>query len=129
MDETTPAVACPVDRKVGHHTPGPWEVSHDGDHWPLVMGGGKIVANVNPESFHCGVADLIEMPAEANARLISAAPDLLESLVELHAAMVRYEGDADAEPTSEHGRMMRKVRAAISRAIGLTPNAEVSGGL
>ena len=107
----------PVDVNVGRHTPGPWKVSHDVDHWPLVMGGGKIVANVNPESFHGVVADFVEMPAEANARLISAAPELLESLVELHAAMTRYEGDADGEPTPEHGRMMRKVRSALEKAM------------
>lgn len=123
MTTNSPAGNGPVDRNVGRHTPGPWDVSHDGDHWPLVMGGGKIVANINPESFHGGVADLVEMPAEANARLISAAPDLLDALTELHAAMARYEGDSDGEPTSDHGRMMRKVRSALARATGLTPNA------
>lgn len=55
------------------HTKEPWGISHDShDGWPLVMAGGKIIANVNLESFNAGVADLIEMPAEANARRIVA---------------------------------------------------------
>ena len=64
------------------HTAGPWSVDlgSDEDGWPVVIAAGKIVANVNPESFSAGVANLIEMPADANALLIAAAPDLLEAL-------------------------------------------------
>lgn len=68
------------------HTPGPWQVLIDPtDEWPKVVAGskiGKIIANVNPESFCGGVAELVDMPAEANARLIAAAPDLLAALKE-----------------------------------------------
>lgn len=65
------------------HTPGPWSISMDSDLWPMVMGGGNIVANINPESFSAGVADLVEMPSMANARLIAASPKLLAALKSL----------------------------------------------
>jgi hypothetical protein len=68
------------------HTPRPWKVLIDpNDEWPKIVAGsntGKIIANVNPESFCFGVAELVDMPAEANARLIAAAPDLLAALKE-----------------------------------------------
>ena len=66
------------------HTPRPWKVLIDpNDEWPKIVAGsntGTIVANVNPESFSFGVADLVEMPARANARLIAASPDMLTAL-------------------------------------------------
>lgn len=66
------------------YTPGPWQVLIDPtDEWPKVVAGsnvGKIIANINPESFSFGVADLVEMPARANARLIAASPDMLTAL-------------------------------------------------
>lgn len=56
-------------------TPGPWEVQYEFN----VMGGGHVVAscggyssNVNPEAIH--------QENVANARLIAAAPELLDAL-------------------------------------------------
>ena len=43
---------------------------------------------------------------------------LLEALEELHAAMVRYDGDVDGEAPSEHHQMMSRVRSAIALAKG-----------
>lgn len=54
------------------HTPGPWfysQESIDPDWYIVTINGGLIVANVNS---HCRQV--------ANARLIAAAPDLLETL-------------------------------------------------
>ena len=53
----------------GAHTPGPWEVKR-------------------VERFHVGIpgqigADPADFLTEANARLIAAAPDLLQALVQL----------------------------------------------
>lgn len=90
------------------HTPGPWSVSMDLDLWPLVMAGGKIVANVNPESFYAGVADFVDMPADGNARLISAAPDMLSAL-----NLINVDKDGDGFICRE---AMYQVRAAIARA-------------
>lgn len=64
------------------HTPGPWSYSwetQDRD-WAIVTDvNGWIVANVNTETgpdVHSAPA-MRQMPAEANAYLIAAAPDLL----------------------------------------------------
>lgn len=48
------------------HTPGPWEVGDDGISTPFV--GDRIIVNTGQEC------------AEADARLIAAAPDLLAAL-------------------------------------------------
>jgi len=70
----------------------------------LVVAGsqsGRIVANVNAEScpdIHSGPA-FVRMPIEANARLIAAAPNLLQVLARLHAAIgARMAAD---EPSGE----------------------------
>lgn len=104
------------------YTPGPWVVHQEiGSSWPLVMAGGqagRIVANINPESCpdKSSAPSPVVMPADANARLISAAPELLESLSELIDAMGRYEGDVGGDVPAHHGRMMAKARAAIAKA-------------
>ena len=61
------------------HTPGPWETSvNDEGQWDVCAEGGGDM-----------VADLADCPesAEANARLIAAAPDLLAALKAVLATM------------------------------------------
>lgn len=83
------------------HTPGPWTVLGEGiycaDNW-------FFIADV-PVNFaeHSGVQ-------EANARLIAAAPELLEALQEL----LEVQAELDAEIAE------RKARAAIAKATGET---------
>lgn len=76
--------------------------------WELVTApSGKIVANVNAES---GI-ELAAMPAQANARLIAAAPELLEALQELLPHAFEY--------WSEYGGnddYIARARAAIAKA-------------
>lgn len=85
------------------HTPGPWEVSKD---YPLQ------VKAVNAPS-HNTVAlfgDFYERPTrEANGRLIAAAPELLEALIE--AEQMIHAGELN-EGT------MNIIRAAIAKAKG-----------
>jgi len=95
------------------HTPGPWHSSKDGD---TVYG---------PSHRHAQSAELgVEMQfepvicfvrgyhgseeAEANARLIAAAPELLNALKLLYA-----------EIEDEHMDCMRQAKAAIGKAEGL----------
>lgn len=59
-----------------------------------------------------------ESVQEANAHLIAAAPELLESLRELVSAMERYEIDVDESAPVEHKKMMKKAKAAITKALG-----------
>ncbi len=55
--------------------------------------------------------------ALANARLISAAPDLLEAL----QAIVKSLADQDDEGMIEHAQQMIDARAAIAKATGEQP--------
>ena len=52
------------------------------------------------------------------AEIIAQRDALLEALEELHAAMVRYDGDVDGEAPSEHHQMMSRVISAIALAKG-----------
>jgi hypothetical protein len=66
------------------HTPGPWSYSGDDDGDFVVWGPGRdeFLANVDQESF--GPVPPMKVAFDinqANARLIAAAPDLLEALV------------------------------------------------
>lgn len=88
-------------------TPGPWRV------WAKPGESPK----VGPSS-NCTVASIYYPPfgsAEANARLIAAAPDLLDSLRELVKAFV----DSDEEGLIEHAEPMQQARAAIAKATRL----------
>ncbi|SSL79789.1 Uncharacterised protein [Klebsiella pneumoniae] len=56
--------------------------------------------------------------ARANANLIAAAPELLESLRELVSAMERYEIDVGESAPVKHKEMMNKANSAIAKALG-----------
>ncbi|MBS0923225.1 hypothetical protein JK188_01875 [Providencia sp. JGM181] len=53
-----------------------------------------------------------------DARLLAAAPELLESLRELVSAMERYEIDVDERAPVKHKEMMNKANSAIAKALG-----------
>jgi len=82
------------------HTPGPWEF-------------------LPPEDGCCGaiitktgwVCDFDVSPSEANARLIAAAPDLLEALKEA-------DEDFEREGFDPEGPYRAHIRAAIAKATG-----------
>lgn len=95
------------------HTPGPWTIHReDSNEWAMVMSGGsagKIVANVSCESCpntHSAPA-FVQMPQEANARLIAAAPELLKALEDLVWAV---------ENKQFIGTTLNSAEAAIARA-------------
>ena len=79
------------------------------------MASGKIVANVNPETFHAGVADLVEMPAEANARLIAASPELLHELEEITECLADI---LDGYDDVDGRAAITKARSVINKAKG-----------
>jgi len=82
------------------HTPGPWEALCTDPHHQLVIFARSV------EEFVCGVTG--HMPdAEANARLIAAAPDLLEALKRVCSHGYRSSPDWD------------NARAAIKKAEGV----------
>lgn len=96
------------------HTPGPWKygrqsVSPD---WVIVTdAAGSIVANVNTETGPDAASRpaMRVMPADANARLIASAPELL-------AALEYVLNCAEADGWSEF--MLGQARAAIAKAKG-----------
>lgn len=95
------------------HTPAPWRCH---DKRPNCSGY-SIVGN--DEQYIGFVGDSDELsPIDANAHLIAAATELLESLRELVSAMERYEIDVDESAPVEHKKMMKKAKAAIAKALG-----------
>lgn len=111
------------------HTPGPWELTGDPCHFDTltsVRGGPSEIRGKGLKWRQLmveigGYAD--PATAEANARLIAAAPDLLEALQELLAAeranSLEIVGrDTDGHPLNAAGVARKKARAAIAKATG-----------
>lgn len=90
------------------HTPGPW-VAVEGFNGPVVEGGRSVVAMLGTLT----VAS--EAEAEANARLIASAPDLLAAC-EAVEALIGDVSDAGLWPTL--GPVADRLREAILRAKG-----------
>lgn len=103
------------------HTPGPWTVSDlyaDDDGQPELA----IQAKVNGMACH-PAAVCLQLPnmqgmQMANARLIAAAPDLLEALTMVRDA--DNDCQLDGHPTIPRAARA-KIDAAISKATGETP--------
>ena len=92
-----------------NHTPTPWKIFDNVEGWSI---GNRAI--VDAEGFTiCNPSPM----GEANARLIAAAPDLLDALctalpfVEEHAGSNDYTAGAVA-------RAVREIRAAIKAATG-----------
>lgn len=100
------------------HTPGPWMVAGPSFGDPLPR---YTTCVVTEEDDDGEVVDICEFPVsdydeqnEANARLIAAAPDMLEAL----EAIVKSLADQDDEGMIEHAQQMIDARAAIAKAKG-----------
>lgn len=91
------------------HTPGPWTLFYDSRYSSCIAEVGSFVVSA-PHEIHDWQNDAVE---EANARLIAAAPDLLEALkrARRYVADLPIVGDAD----------LAVIDAAILKAT--TPNA------
>lgn len=98
------------------HTPGPWTLADDGT--PFVYKIGERGSNVFSLSVQGGghpsdVASFDERVA--NARLIAAAPDLLDALIEIVEDLTHE--DHEPGDWSQHV-VVKKARAAIAKATG-----------
>lgn len=94
---------------MSEHTPGPWYFGHWGDHFwvgPDRTGQtGKIAGAV------WGMGEVVEA-GRANARLIAAAPDLLEAVkTAIESAVWRHQSHCVCE-------VCEQMRAAIAKAEG-----------
>jgi hypothetical protein len=88
------------------HTPGPWQREVGAGRGAWIMGPTKEWA-----ALACGDTD---RRAEANARLIAAAPDMLAALKQVEAEMRAGFG-------SSFGETREQVRRAIAKAEGTQP--------
>lgn len=98
---------------MSNRTPGPWAYFHkwkyNSHHVSLPLTGGGMRLGLFPRD---GIET--ENP-EADARLIAAAPELLDAL----KAIVSSLSEHDEEGLIEHVEPMRKARAAIAKAEGV----------
>ena len=99
------------------HTPGPWQIkSQHEPHLIIANVDGETVAGVTSYSFDF-IASLEdeygEMTSGANARLVLAAPELLEAAQRTLNSIANTEGELAM--TLESGDMLR---AAIAKATG-----------
>jgi hypothetical protein len=97
------------------HTPGPWQATPNieygsyGPTWTIRFDKQKVVAGISGAGLHCG-----REQAEANARLIAAAPDLLDLL---ETAIARVEL-ANAEGNPILSAWLPDAKAAAARVRG-----------
>ena len=101
------------------HTPGPWSISTFSPRsivklYPEDRVSICVVSGVRDGCQFDGTDRLRDKRQQANALLIAAAPDLLESLRGLYAAMACYES------TPEETLALEYARAAIAKATGGT---------
>ena len=96
-----------------NHTPGPWVTSDEGNN-TLILADGKYIASVwhydnGPEGGNL-------MPnIDADATLISAAPDLLAALRDLVSQVQGYQ-----ECNGDKGFAFTDAQAAIAKATGVS---------
>lgn len=93
------------------HTPGPWHVAGNGLSRYVE---GRVRPGVMQEVAWCGATE-VSGQMESNARLISAAPELLESAERAERWLVLLEGH---KISNECASVIEKLRAAIAKATG-----------
>ncbi len=105
---------------MGKHTPGPWSIDR-------YLGYGELNGvSIRGADFYVlavAIGDLPELDAQANARLIAAAPDMF-------ATLQRLLSDHDGETTPRSDReIVADISAAIAKATGaaLAAQAEQLG--
>lgn len=92
------------------HTPGPWHIDY------AAAGGGNIQSVNGPVANTRWFGNTQKEALEdfANARLIAAAPDLLEALKDLARSL----SDSDEDGLTEYADVMVAARSAIAKAEG-----------
>jgi hypothetical protein len=98
------------------HTPGPWKVKAGTN--AVLAGRKQICSHVNAASaLPVNILEDQEI-AQANARLIAAAPDLLEALQDLFGADMEHVLMGDGK--DDQIEAIAKAKAAIAKATGET---------
>ena len=95
------------------HTPGKWEIK------PVDSQGTCVYLRIETPEKHIGAINVYKLgaklrsEADANARLIAAAPELLEALITCVCLMEHEMPDPNL-----YGEIIHKARAAIAKATG-----------
>ena len=97
------------------HTPGPWEVVREDEHeWSIWY---KYYVDGEKRPRSSWLADSIN--SEADARLIAAAPDLIEALKSIEEYWNQDQNETAMADACWHA--INTARAAIARATGEQP--------
>ena len=109
------------------HTPGPWAVQYglhaDPEQYTPGIDGGNgetiILFGIKPSGDECGIRGSTVDEQEANARLIAAAPELLEALIEARGWVSEYAGQLHGYTICDEAhRSHRRICSAIAKATG-----------
>ena len=101
------------------HSKGPWRVVHGSSPGVLYVEGPPLPITIITSALDIDFAGSMER--EANAHLISAAPALLEALmeaVECGMVPITSASEGGAATHSRHVRCADQIRAAIAKATG-----------
>ena len=110
------------------HTPGPWYLEEVGYSSSSYYIRGSFDSGARHTIGKGAVAHIPRStvnPMEANARLIAAAPELLEALKEVTEILDEVLGFG-TEPS--HGNIAAKARAAIAKATGRADSGQAAQG-
>ena len=94
-----------------NHTPGPWKVNKlvTGYYSINPVAGGVTIAR-------CDTLDPFSEKQQANARLIAAAPEMLEALIEVYSAWRHTDNVTD--PEAGGYEILNKIKGIIERVTG-----------
>lgn len=101
------------------HSPGPWIVDRHADNEELVVRSDPdwgIVANCQTDSYSLSEQENLMAEIQANARLIAAAPEMLNMLLSVENWFREY--DVQNGPDSGSQLLLNNIRAAIAKATG-----------
>ena len=100
------------------HTPGPWRTKREG--FSTVYVEARIDGGLIQEVAACGPTEAGLEQQEANARLIAAAPELLDALIALLGVAPSKAPGAGLIVGAEekHANALQAARAAIKKATG-----------
>lgn len=112
------------------HSPAPWTMHREdpASEWLLIMSGGpagRIVANVNAESCPdiSSAPAFVQMPQDANGRLIAAAPELLAALI---SALSVIPDPADPEVHPDEFKHMDGYQKEWNRLFNIQARAAIA---
>ena len=89
------------------HTPGPWNISDYQEN--------QVQITDSTGTRTLAVLDKVDAQYQSNAQLISAAPDLLDALIDAQAYLLEYRENHDCKETE---MLYQKNEALIKRVLG-----------